>query len=91
MGGDSIRNTVFETLAKTSSEAAGKEEKVETAPPRKRAVVLTCYVLCLSFLVFFVNILFEFISTTINNEKVWKNIGVFFNQTMKNHCATSNK
>jgi len=58
-----------------SPEAGGSEE--EKKVPKKRAFALAAFLACISFLVFFINLVVSFCNDLIQNERVWNHLALW--------------
>ena len=51
---------------------ADQVEQNQIPPPKKRAIILTAFLACLSFLIFCVNLLVSFVLDLTKNEEMWQ-------------------
>lgn len=65
-------------------------EKNFPPPPKKRAVLLTAFVVCISFLIFLANVLSSLMTKFLENDRVWNHLALWVNATMPN-CVRGNK
>lgn len=88
-GGDKVTSALRNTVASAVDENLG-EIRVETNnnPPRKRAVLITMYVLCLSFLLLVINILVDFVTSLVRDETFWRQITKYVNAS-RSHSLNS--
>lgn len=62
-------------------ENEGREIRRNTSHPKKRAVLLTAFIVCISFLIFIANILSSLINNLVENDRVWNHLGLWINAT----------
>ena len=84
-----------ETLLRSNDRGEVGEGRLTVAernvsPPKKRAVLLTAFIVCISFLIFISNLLSSLISEFLDNDRVWNHLRIWMNATMPT-CATINK
>ncbi len=52
-------------------EGGRRRRRREGDAPKKRAIALTAYLACLSFLIFFINALVALVNSVLQNEQIW--------------------
>ncbi len=81
--------TVTETLLEGEGIMSEKRRQL-SSPPKKRVILLTAFFVCISFLIFMINMLSSLISQFMKNEQVWSHLGLWLNATM-DKCARGNE
>ncbi len=75
--------------AEEAGEGSGVKDNpsLPPPPPKKRAILLTAFLVCISFLIFFTNVMSSLVTKIMQNDQVWNHLNMWMNAT----CRRDNK
>lgn len=88
MGSAEVASFLAADAAGETMEGGGGGAETERPMfPKRRSIVLTAWIACLSFLIFFINALVSLTREMVQNEKLWRFLDGWKNETLHNRSA----